>query len=588
MIRLPGRFSALAERRRHLPATNPADATSSVTLMASRRLVSLRHQPRLGRRSRGGLRALVTLTVAVAALIGSSSALAATTPRVPAAAGYLSSIPTSASLTEASDQHLPLRLTARAPAAATQAPAWRACPYPGVPAALQCATLTVPIDYAHPTRGNTHIVIDRLPGADPAHRLGSLVVDPGGPGGSGTQLVAHEALGTPGFSSGVRDDYDLIGYDPRGVGLSDPIRCSAALFNQPIDYFPQTRSAFRRLVAHNRALGRSCERDSGPLAAHDDTISVARDLDVVRAALGEPTLNYLGLSYGTEIGSLYAALFPHRIGRMVLDGNLEHSLNERTMVLDESHAYEVELSRWGTWCDHAKSCSLRGHHPLRAFTRLAARADRRPIPAPGCAKAGCRRRVTGQDIRQDAQDLILFKNPGVVGPGWAGLATAIRQADHGNATLLSPPRATSDRDPVIAASGLTVECQDFPATIDTFAGLHALGALVRRRDPLTGGLSQSYQIAAQCVGWPLAAHNPPHRLHVSSQIPPILMVNATHDPSTAYVWAKVLHRQLPHSVLLTRRGDGHTSYLNPGATRNAINAFLVNGTLPKPGTVLGS
>ncbi len=189
-------------------------------------------------------------------------------------------------------------------------------------------------------------------------------------------------------------------------------------------------------------------------------------------------------------------------------------------------------------------------------------------------------------IRQDAQDLILFKNPGVIAAGWAGLATAMRQAQHGDATQFSQRRATSDRDPGIAGSGLTVECQDFPTTIDTFAGLHALGALVRRLDPLTGGLSQSYEIAAQCVGWPPAAHNPPRRLHVSQQIPPILMVNATHDPSTAYVWAKVLHRQLPHSVLLTRRGDGHTSYLNPGAARVAIDAFLVNGTLPKPGTVL--
>ncbi len=556
--------------------------------MADRRPVSLRHQPRLRRSLGGGSRALVTLTVAVLALIGCSSALAASTARPPAPSDLFSVSTPSGSLTAANDQHLTLRLTARATAAAAQAPAWRACPYPGVPAALQCATLTVPVDYAHPARGSTHVVIDRLPAADPAHRLGSLVFDPGGPGGSGTQLVAHEALGTPGFSSGVRDDYDLIGFDPRGVGLSDPIRCSAVLFNRPIDYFPQTSSAFRGLVAHNRALGRSCERESGALAAHDDTITVARDLDAVRAALGEPTLTYLGLSYGTEIGALYASLFPHRVGRMVLDGNLEHSLSERTMVLDESHAYEVELSRWDTWCNHDKSCPLRGHHPLQALTRLAARADRRPIPAPGCAKAGCRRRVTGQDIHQDAQDLILFKNPGITGPGWKGLATAIRQAQHGNATLLSPPRATGDRDPAIAGSGLTVECQDFPTTINTFAGLHALGMLVRRRDPLTGGLSQSYEIAAQCVGWPLIARNPPHRLHVSSQIPPILMVNATHDPSTAYVWAKVLHRQLPHSVLLTRRGDGHTSYLNHGATRTAINAFLVNGTLPKPGTVLGS
>ena len=111
--------------------------------------------------------------------------------------------------------------------------------------------------------------------------------------------------------------------------------------------------------------------------------------------------------------------------------------------------------------------------------------------------------------------------------------------------------------------------------------------LVRRRDPLTDGLSQSYEIAAQCVGWPLAAHNPPQRLHVSTRIPPILMVNATYDPSTAYVWAKVLHSQLPHSVLLTRRGDGHTSYLNPGHPQR--HHHLPDQRHPaQPGTMLDS
>ena len=143
----------------------------------------------------GGLRVQATLIVAVLALIGCSSALAAGTARSPAP-GYAFSIPTpSGSLTATNDPHPIPRLTASATAAAAQALVWGACPYPGVPPALQCATLTVPIDYAHPGRGSTHVVIDRLPAADPAHRLGSLVVDPGGPGGSGTQLVGTEALG---------------------------------------------------------------------------------------------------------------------------------------------------------------------------------------------------------------------------------------------------------------------------------------------------------------------------------------------------------------------------------------------------------
>ena len=542
----------------------------------------------IGARWAAARAALATLTVAVVALIGCSSALAAGTARSPAPSDAFS-IPTpSGSLTATNDQHPILRLTASATAAPAQALVWRACPYPGVPPALQCATLTVPVDYAHPARGSTHVVIDRLPAADPAHRLGSLVADPGGPGSSGTQLVGREALGgSPLFTRGVRDDYDLIGFDPRGVGLSDPIRCSAALFNQPISWFPQTRSAFRRLVAHNRALGHSCERDSGPLAAHDDTISVARDLDAVRAALGEPTLNFLGLSYGTEIGALYAAAFPHRVGRMVLDGNLEHSLDERTMVLDESHAYEVELSRWGTWCDHAKSCSLRGHHPLQAFT-TAGRARRSPPDTCPRMREGrlpsARHRPGHPPGRPGSHPVqVSRRHRHRVGPGWPRRSA--------KPSAVTPPssaqrRATSDRTRRSPAAGSPSSARTSRPPSTRSPDCTRSGALVRRRDPLTGGLSQSYGIAAQCVGWPLAAHNPPRRLHVSPQIPPILMVNATYDPSTAYVWAKVLHRQLPHSVLLTRRGDGHTSYLNPGATRMAINAFLVNGTLPKPGTVL--
>ncbi len=223
---LAGRFSATAERHRHRTQRDPVSANEDVSV-ADRRPV-LPHLTHLRRPLGDGPRALTTLTVAVVALIGCGSALAASTARPPVPSSGFTMRTSPRSLTGTNEQHLTLRLTARASAAA-QGSAWRACPYPGVPATLQCATLTVPLDYTHAARGSTHIVIDRLPAADPAHRLGSLVVDPGGPGGSGTQLVAHEALGTPGFSSGVRDDYDLIGFDPRGVGLSDPIHCSAGL-----------------------------------------------------------------------------------------------------------------------------------------------------------------------------------------------------------------------------------------------------------------------------------------------------------------------------------------------------------------------
>jgi pimeloyl-ACP methyl ester carboxylesterase len=474
-------------------------------------------------------------------------------------------------------------LLAPAGAAAAAGLSWRACPYPQAPKDLRCAAISVPVDYAHPQGPRTRVVIDRLPAADPSQRIGSLVFDPGGPGASGTYLVYKQAQGAPLFTPAVRRRYDLIGLDPRGVGLSDPLRCSYRLFDQRVDLFPRDEHQFAALIRHNRALGRSCLKDSGPLAAHVDTRSVARDFDAIRRELGQPRLDYLGLSYGTEIGTEYAALYPRRVGRMALDGVLAHSLSQAAMVREESAAYATEFTRFAAWCDHSSACVLRGHDPLGSFGRLAEAADKTPIPAPGCRSGHCAIKVSGEDIRADAQGLILFPPPSIVSAGWPGLATAIAQAEHGNATALSPPRATSDADPAISASGLAIECQDFPSH-DTFAQLRRLGDQIRRADPATGGLSQSYEVAAECDGWPLAAHFPPQpfpRPHTA----PILLTSATHDPSTAHAWALDVHRQLPNSVLVTRRGDGHTSYFTPGATQATITRYLTTGKLPEPDRV---
>jgi len=299
-MRLSGRFSALAGRHRHVPGTDLVSATRGVPVTDGRPVL-LRHQPPprrpLGARLAGACDIDRRCGRVDRLQLGAGRQhRAAAGPELPVLDRDLLRV------ADRSRRPAPHAAPHR-PRDGSRGPGARLARLPlsrcSAGAAVRHADR--PGRLRAPCPGSTHVVIDRLPAADQAHRLGSLVFDPGGPGGSGTQLVAREALGLRLFSSGVRDDYDLIGYDPRGVGLSEPIRCSAALFNRPIDYFPQTRSAFRRLVAHNRALGRSCERDSGPLAAHDDTISVARDLDAVRAALGEPTLNYLGLSYGTEI-----------------------------------------------------------------------------------------------------------------------------------------------------------------------------------------------------------------------------------------------------------------------------------------------
>src|SRR4051812_19632054 len=167
------------------------------------------------------------------------------------------------------------------PASAAAAPSlnWTACPFPGSPEQLQCASIQVPVDYAHPHGPSATVTVDRLP-ATGAHPVGSLFFDPGGPGGSGTQIVYAESLGFSLFSAATREHFDLIGVDPRGVGLSSPVRCDPAVLNRQVPVFPKNEAEFRRVVERNQALGRSCRRLTGPLLEHVDTVSAARDLEL--------------------------------------------------------------------------------------------------------------------------------------------------------------------------------------------------------------------------------------------------------------------------------------------------------------------
>jgi pimeloyl-ACP methyl ester carboxylesterase len=468
------------------------------------------------------------------------------------------------------------------------APVWTACPTEGSPPELQCASIQVPVDYAHPRGPRTTVTVNRLP-ATGAHPIGNLFFDPGGPGGSGTEFVFAESLGLNFFTTAVRQNFDLIGIDPRGVGLSSPVRCDPALLNEQVSLFPVDRAAFRRLIEHNRALGRSCRQLTGPLLEHVDTVSAARDLEAVRRALGERKLNYLGLSYGSQLGSTYAGLFGSRIRTMALDGALDHSLSPTRLFLDESRAYEDAFNRFIGWCARTTDCALHGRDVGRLFDTLVAAADRKPIPAPLCAQTGgCRTSVTGEDIRFNTQGLLLFKSPIpiIADDGWNGLALALKQAEAGDASALASAAATAPSGSPLNGSAIAIECLDWPTPIRTPADLRHYQRLGRTVAPRMGGASQSWTILTGCAGWPAPVVNPPRPLDVR-HAPRILITNATHDPSTAYPWALSLHRHLPSSVLVTREGDGHTTYLTriPSRTRDAIDRYLVTTRTPPAGTV---
>jgi pimeloyl-ACP methyl ester carboxylesterase len=464
---------------------------------------------------------------------------------------------------------------------------WHSCGA-DAPPTLECAELTVPLDYAKRHGATITIGLNRLTATDPARRIGSLIFNPGGPGGPATRFVAAEAAGRRRvFSPALRERFDVIGMDPRGVGASTPVRCDPANWNAAVSLFPRDQAAFDRLVAHNQALGESCLRLSGPLLGHVDTVSAARDLESVRAALGDGKLNYLGLSYGSQLGQTYAALFPQNIRVMALDGALNHALDPVAMLVDESSAYERAFGRFARWCAATPTCALYGEDVEARFDDLVRRAEAQPLPAPKCAETGaCRPTVTGEDIRINAQDYLLFKDGALGGafPGWAELATVLADALAGDASGLAAPVARTDTDGNFAE--LAIECMDWVSPITRFADLAATALLARTIAPHTRGGSQTWTIQAGCVGWPVAASNPQQPIIVSGA-PPILIINATDDPSTAYPWSVGMFLQIEGSVLLTREGDGHTSYwlTGPSRTRDAIDAYLLTGTVPPPNTV---
>ncbi|MFT4038969.1 MAG: alpha/beta hydrolase [Thermomicrobiales bacterium] len=470
---------------------------------------------------------------------------------------------------------------------AVAAAAWGPCEGAPPEAALECASIAVPLDYAEPDGAQISIGLNRLPAREPEQRIGSLIVNPGGPGGVATSLIAAEAMDIPLFDAELRDRFDIVGMDPRGVGTSTPVQCDPEIWNRPVSHFPQDEAGFAALQAHTEAAWQSCLALTGPLLQHLDTVSAARDMEQVRLALGGEPLNYLGLSYGTQLGATYAELFPGAIRVMALDGALDHGQRGLAMLNDESRAYETELVRFAAWCDAEPACALHGQNVLAAFDELVATADRAPIPAAQCAQSGaCRATVMGEDIRVNAQNLLLIKPPlpDLGSAGWNDLAQAIIAAQHGDASAFSPRLAdglTSELYPELA-----IACADWQTDITTWDDLAAYELFGATISPHTQGASQTWGILTGCMNWPVPVANPQGVWNVQGA-PPILIVNATHDPSTSYLWAQLMREQIAGSVLLTRAGDGHTSTFLPegSATRAAITHYLLTGETPPPNTV---
>ncbi|ETN45284.1 uncharacterized protein HMPREF1541_09115 [Cyphellophora europaea CBS 101466] len=471
---------------------------------------------------------------------------------------------------------------------------WSKCPsdVPLASPALQCAQLQAPLNWSDPDGEKIMLGLTRVQANNTDNRIGSLLINPGGPGQAASTLIAGQALGFPLFSEALSSQFDIVGLDPRGVGLSTPVMCDPEIWNERITSFPTSEEEFNNMVDQNKAVWRSCANMTGSLLYNVDTLSVARDFEALRQALDEEQITFLGISYGSQIGQSYAQLYPGKYRAMALDGIVDHNQSDTDVFATQAAAYEYGFARFAKWSDNTTGSALHGEDVDEVFTQLVNNATSEPIPAPGCGSNGmCRPNITGEEILFLVQELLMFKDPfPPQSSGWVGLAEALAAAAGGNATALSTAYAvqylaSSNQSTVFA--GLATLCLDLGDSIANYSDLQyrlELGSYVA---PVTRGASERWQAQTRCIGFGHEPTNPQTDMTVvNNGSLPVLLAQSKYDPSTSYIWAEDVRNQIDSSVLALRDGDGHTSYFLHGELADIIDSYLTNETLPKPNTIV--
>ncbi|MFE9251036.1 alpha/beta hydrolase [Streptomyces sp. NPDC007088] len=447
---------------------------------------------------------------------------------------------------------------------------------------FECATLKAPLDYARPAEGHVDLSVARKRATGPGERLGSLLVNPGGPGGSAVDYLT--AYAGEHYPKKVRARYDMVAADPRGVARSTPVTCLDGPRTERwtrTDLTPDDQADKDDLIRSFKDYASACAERSGKVLGHVSTADSARDMDLLRSALGDRRLNYVGASYGTFLGATYAELFPARAGRLVLDGATDPSLDALRVNLDQTAGFETAFRSFAEDCATHTDCPLGRGAPDAAGRRLRTffgRLDEKPL----------RTSETDRDL-SEAQG-----TTGVIAAmynkaAWPLLREALTRAlrDGDGSTLLAMSDAYYERDEKGAYSNLmaanaAVNCLDLPPA---FSGPEAVEAALPDFEKASPAFGESMAWAAlNCAYWPVRATGEPHRL-TARGAPPILVVGTTRDPATPYRWARSLATQLGSGVLLTYEGDGHTAY-GRGSTcvDTHVTTYLLTGRPPKQDT----
>ncbi len=459
---------------------------------------------------------------------------------------------------------------------------WTACTGSDA-GSYDCTTVTAPLDWSDPDAGTVDLAVIRRAATD-GEAIGSLLTNPGGPGASGYDLIADSASFAVGTA--LLDAYDVIGFDPRGVGRSTAVTCldgdamDAYLYDIPAD--PRGSDGWRaELTARNEEFVSACEANSGGILPYVTTDNAARDMDLLRAVLGDAKLNYLGYSYGTFLGATYAKLFPERVGRLVLDGAIDPSVSGLDVGTTQAVGFESALRAYMADCLTTNGCPFTGSvdDGMADLATLLASVDASPLKASDG-------RMLGADSLMTAIIAALYSQD-----SWNYLTTALSNALSGDADMaFMLADFYNGRIGVGSYQDNSTEafraynCMDYPLDT-TQADKDAADALIQQKAPTIAPYWDGVDV---CESWPYPPTGVRERITADGAAP-IVVVGTTNDPATPYAWSQSLAEQLSSGVLITREGEGHTGYNKGNAcVDDAVEAYFLDGTVPQDGLTCSS
>ncbi|QSB16181.1 alpha/beta fold hydrolase [Natronosporangium hydrolyticum] len=442
-----------------------------------------------------------------------------------------------------------------------------------------CGTVTVPQDWEQPDAPETHeIALVRARSADQSDRIGSLLVNPGGPGGSGIESAVFLSFGPVfgGLADSVTARFDLVGFDPRGVARSSPVDCfSDEELDESFgaDPDPVTQGEFDEGVAEGQQQAEACAAEYGDALRTYSTKQTAHDMEAIRVALGDGELNYLGFSYGTLLGATYAHMYPDRIRSMVLDGAIDPREDLLTSVEGQAQGFERALDNFSQWCaDSPDECSLRPDARTAVSDAIEAARDE-PVTGPDGREATAGWVFWAVIATLYSQDL------------WPQLAAALEQLDAGDpAVVFELADAYTRRDAEgnydnMFDANTVINCADSDTEV-TVEQVRDLQEEWRDEYPVFGApLAVG---VAGCALWPVPSD--PYPTGPAEGAPPILVIGTLGDPATPYEATAGLAELLGVGVVLTYEGEGHTAYPEVSCIADAVDAYLIDLTVPEEGT----